>query len=111
MSETTIAIDAHAKSVHDRARAGSRICRIGGLNRRERRRMGELASRRLRSDLCRRRIAIGPGVEQKAHVTRIEGHRLAAFHIAHADGFLNTLLMLVLFVLPAWTAIARWFTP
>jgi uncharacterized membrane protein len=26
-------------------------------------------------------------------------------------GFLNTLLMIVLFVLPAWTAIARWFTP
>lgn len=31
--------------------------------------------------------------------------------VVSADGFLNTLLMIVLFVLPAWTAIARWFTP
>ncbi len=31
--------------------------------------------------------------------------------VVSADGFLNTLLMIVLFLLPAWTAIARWFTP
>jgi uncharacterized membrane protein len=31
--------------------------------------------------------------------------------VVSADGFLNTLLMIVLFGLPAWTAIARWLTP
>jgi uncharacterized membrane protein len=31
--------------------------------------------------------------------------------VVSADGFLNTLLMIVLFVLPGWTAIAPWFTP
>jgi hypothetical protein len=62
MPEAAIAVDAHPESVDDRARAGNRICRIGGPNRGERRRLCELASG---SEACQAAVSESDGQSQR----------------------------------------------